>query len=129
MDVCMDACRECVEMKAVLVEKFRTIQPILAALGSETRQSIFLVLLESDQVGLRVGELTERTHLSRPTLSHHLRILRDAGMVQLHRDGTRNYYYLSADPQLWTAFRDLADHICTAAARAAEEGYPNLKEP
>ena len=32
------------------------------------------------QTGLRVGEITKQTHLSRPAVSHHLRILREAGI-------------------------------------------------
>lgn len=87
----MEACAECVEMRTALAEEFRGLQGLFAALGDETRQRIFLTLLESEQVGLRVGELTERTHLSRPAVSHHLRVLREAGAVRVHREGTRNY--------------------------------------
>ena len=89
----MKACSECVEMRTALAEEFRVLKPLFAALGDENRQQIFLALLESEEVGLRVGQLTERTHLSRPAVSHHLRILKDAELVRLHRAGTRNYYY------------------------------------
>lgn len=124
----MEACRECVEMRTALAEEFRTLQPLFAALGDETRQRIFLALLESEQMGLRTEELAERTHLSRPAVSRHLRILREAEAVRLHREGTRNYYYPNADTEQWRRLRTLADHICGAVRCAADTGYPHLKE-
>lgn len=84
----MEACAECVEMRTALAREFRRLQPVFAALGDETRQQIFLTLLSGEQIGLRVGELAERTHLSRPAVSHHLRILRDVELVRCHREGT-----------------------------------------
>lgn len=124
----MEACVECVEMRTALAAEFRGLQGLFAALGDGTRQQIFLALLESEQVGLRAGELAERTHLSRPAVSHHLRILREAGTVCVHRAGTRNYYYPNADTEQWKRLRALADHICTTVGYAAGAGYPNLKE-
>lgn len=124
----MEACRECVEMRTALAEEFRTLQFLFAVLGNETRQRIFLALLESEQMGLRAGELAERTHLSRPAVSHHLRILREAEAVRLHREGTRNYYYPNADTEQWRRLRTLADHICGVVRYAADTGYPHLKE-
>lgn len=97
----MEACAECVEMRTALAEEFRGLQGLFAALGDETRQRIFLALLESEQVGLRVRELTERTHLSRPAVSHHLRILREADAVRMHREGTRNDDYPNVDAEQW----------------------------
>lgn len=124
----MEACTGCVEMRTALAEEFRGLQSLFAALGDETRQRIFLALLESERVGLRAGELAERTHLSRPAVSHHLRILREAGTVRVYRDGTRNYYYPNADTAQWQRLRVLAAHICTTVGYAASTGYPNLKE-
>ena len=53
----------------------------LLLIGDETRQLILLVLLESDLSGIRVGEIAEKTHLTRPSVSHHLQILKEAGIV------------------------------------------------
>ena len=47
--------------------------------------------------GLNVREITERTSLSRPAVSHHLKILKTAGLIDVHREGTCNYYYLSIE--------------------------------
>ena len=124
----MEACAGCVEMWTALAEEFRSLQGMFVALGDKTRQQIFLTLLESEQIGLRVGELTVRSHLSRPAVSHHLRILKDTGLVRMHREGTRNYYYANVEINCWQALSALADHVCTAGKYADAVGYPNLGE-
>lgn len=71
-------------------------QKVLQAIGDETRQSILLVLMGTDcQTGLRVGEITDQTHLSRPAVSHHLKILRDAGVILMRKEGTKNFYFIN----------------------------------
>ena len=50
--------------------------------------------------GIRVSELTRRTHLSRPAVSHHLQILKKAGIINMRKEGTRNYYYFDARDSL-----------------------------
>ena len=47
--------------------------------------------------GVRVNEITEKTHLSRPAVSHHLQILKDAGILKMRREATKNYYYFDPD--------------------------------
>ena len=68
---------------------------MLLAIGDETRQAILLVLMETEcQTGLRVGEITKQTHLSRPAVSHHLRILREAGIILMRKEGTKTFIIL-----------------------------------
>ena len=43
--------------------------------------------------GMRVNDIAEKTSLSRPAVSHHLHILKDVGIVNMRREGTKNYYY------------------------------------
>ncbi|MFJ8235540.1 ArsR/SmtB family transcription factor [Ureibacillus sp. NPDC094379] len=77
-------------------EDFINSQKVLQAIGDETRQSILLVLMGTDcQTGLRVGEITKQTHLSRPAVSHHLKILRDAGVILMRKEGTKNFYFIN----------------------------------
>jgi len=85
----------------IIKEDFINCQKVLLAIGDETRQSILLVLMGTDcQTGLRVGEITEQTHLSRPAVSHHLRVLRDAGIIEMHKEGTKNFYYIDIRSKL-----------------------------
>lgn len=66
------------------------------------RQSIILGMIRyaDDCNGMRVGEITQLTSLSRPAVSHHLQILKDAGIVKVRREGTKNYYYFDAEKSL-----------------------------
>ncbi|QQP10338.1 winged helix-turn-helix transcriptional regulator [Lysinibacillus agricola] len=68
-----------------LAEEFRECSKALAAIGDETRQSIIIALIEGEsesEKGIRVGELTKKTNLSRPALSHHLKVLKDASFYK-----------------------------------------------
>ncbi len=81
-----------------LAEEFRECQKILLALGDENRQHLILEMMQMGACeGVRVGAITQQTNLSRPAVSHHLRILKDAGLIKMRREGTRNYYYFDAD--------------------------------
>ncbi len=83
------------EQLNVIKKNFIDSQKVLLAIGDETRQAILLVLMETEcQTGLRVGEITKQTHLSRPAVSHHLRILREAGIILMRKEGTKNFYYI-----------------------------------
>ena len=102
---------ECEERLQKIVCGFRDCQNAFTAIGDETRQLILLVLLENDLSGIRVGEIAEKTHLTRPSVSHHLRILEDAGIVNMRKEGTKNYYYVSLDESQWMNMTDLINLI------------------
>ena len=103
--------RECEERLNRIIKGFRECRNAFTAIGDETRQLILLVLLESDLSGIRVGEIAEKTHLTRPSVSHHLQILKEAGIVAMRRVGTKNYYYLSADETKWKEIAGLLSLI------------------
>ena len=65
------------------------------ALGDPTRVAIVNRLTKVESVC--VCDLTAAFELSQPTISHHLRILRDAGLVEVERRGTWAYYALVPD--------------------------------
>lgn len=78
----------------LLTNEFKECQKILLALGDENRQHLILMMMQMGECsGVRVGKITEKTHLSRPAVSHHIRILKDAGLIKMRREGTKNYYY------------------------------------
>ena len=84
---------------AVLAEEFASCTKILTALGDETRQHLILEMIGIGNCGgVRVCEIAEKTNLSRPAVSHHLQILKDAGIVKMRKEGTKNYYYF--DPEM-----------------------------
>lgn len=103
--------KECEEMLQKIVEGFRECTNAFTAIGDETRQLILLVLLESDLSGIRVGEIAQKAHLTRPSVSHHLQILKEAGIVAMRQEGTKNFYYLSVDETQWKEIADLINLI------------------
>ena len=95
------------EQVAVLAENFSACAKILTALGDETRQHLILEMMRhEDCSGVRVCRITEKTNLSRPAVSHHLQILKDAGIVKMRKEGTKNYYYF--DPEMESLERLIA---------------------
>jgi ArsR family transcriptional regulator len=71
--------------RAVLADRFK-------ALADPTRVAIVNALSVADEVC--VCNLTATFELSQPTISHHLKILREAGLVEASRRGTWAYYRL-----------------------------------
>lgn len=81
-----------------LRDELSEVGDFLIALGDDKRQAIIIKLLEkSDCKGIKVGDLIEATGLSRPAVSHHLKILRQAKIVNYRSEGTKNFYYLEHD--------------------------------
>lgn len=101
----------CERNKMKLAEEFKECQNAFVALGDETRQNIIIALLESPYEGIRVGEITKKTHLSRPAVSHHLKILRETGIISMTRKGTKNYYYVNAAENQWRKLTLFMNHI------------------
>ncbi|MFE9078388.1 ArsR/SmtB family transcription factor [Bacillus mobilis] len=101
-----------IEKLDILAVEFQECQDVLTAIGVQTRQSIIIALMAAGcEEGMRVGEITERTHLSRPAVSHHLKILKDAKVVSVHRKGTKNFYYLDPNKSTIRLLKNLVKHI------------------
>jgi len=67
----------------------------LAALADDTRRQIVELLAHGEQPA---GEIAQRFPVSRPAVSRHLRVLREAGLVQAEARGTQRVYGLRPDP-------------------------------
>jgi DNA-binding transcriptional ArsR family regulator len=65
------------------------VQAAIEALSNPTRRAILRLVLDRE---LPVGELAQRTGLSQPAASQHLKVLRDAGLVRGRVDGRRRLY-------------------------------------
>lgn len=96
-----------------LKQEFADCSDFLVALGDAKRQAIIIRLLEAQHVcdGLQVPDLTEATGLSRPAVSHHLKVLRDAKLVDFRSVGTKNYYFLTHDRQAVDQLRHMLDTV------------------
>jgi DNA-binding transcriptional ArsR family regulator len=72
----------------------QTYEKILDALGDPTRRAILDTLRRGPRP---VGELARRLPVSRPAVSQHLKILKEAGLVTDRPNGTKRLYQLRAD--------------------------------
>lgn len=72
----------------------KTFDPVLfaKALADETRQKIMKLCCCQ---WISVGEIVEQLHVTQPTVSHHLAILREAGLVDLREEGKQTFYQLN----------------------------------
>ncbi len=64
------------------------------ALADETRQKIMALCCCK---WLSVNEIVEKTNVTQPTVSHHLAILREAGLVDVRAEGKQTFYTLNQD--------------------------------
>ncbi|HET6208281.1 MAG TPA: metalloregulator ArsR/SmtB family transcription factor [Terracidiphilus sp.] len=98
------------------------LQAGLDALGDATRMAIFQKLSAGP---IAVNELARIVPVSRPAVSQHLRVLKDAGLVMDTKAGTRRLYQL--DPQGVARLRAHFDQMWTramSAFQAAAEKSP-----
>ncbi|MFD2612266.1 ArsR/SmtB family transcription factor [Paenibacillus gansuensis] len=74
------------------VQTFRDTIPLFQALADPARQDIILLLAQNE--ALTVNTIAEHSKLSRPAISHHLKILRDNRLVSIEQKGTQRLYSL-----------------------------------
>jgi DNA-binding transcriptional ArsR family regulator len=87
-----------------------------AALGDPTRREIFARIAERPRA---VGELAHELPVSRPAVSQHLRVLKDAGLVMDRAEGNRRIY--QADPAGLAALRAQLDTFWNQALATFEQ--------
>ena len=98
----------------------------LSALADPTRRRV----MESLRSGpLAVGEIARGMPVSRPAVSQHLKVLKEAGLVTDRAEGTRRVYYL--DPKGLAALRTWLDQFwdqaLAAFQREAEKPFDGAK--
>jgi DNA-binding transcriptional ArsR family regulator len=103
----------------------------LAALADPTRRELVALLARGE---LAAGELAERFPVSRPAVSRHLRVLREAGLVRVRAEGKRRLYALDPAPlaelddwleqyrDLWARRFDALDTEIARGRRAYRRG-------
>jgi len=95
----------------------------LGALGDPTRRAIFEMLTTRP---VAVGDLAKQLPISRPAVSQHLKVLKEAGLVVDHAEGTKRLYRIN--PAGVAAIRDYLDRMwdqALAAFAAAVEEKPD----
>jgi len=85
------------------------VESAFEIIAEPNRRAILSLLVSSEQ---SVGEIERQLHMSQPTVSKHLRVLREAGFVESTADAQRRLYRLKPEPfrevEVWLApFRRL----------------------
>lgn len=101
----------------------------MRALADPTRRSILQLVRDEERTA---GQIAESFTISRPAVSQHLRVLTDAGLVEVRRDATKRWY--RACPERVEELRDWLTEFWTSGLgeleRAAEqEEWPARARP
>ena len=88
------------------------ISLICKALADSSRLSIVLQLAQGEKCGC---ELLEQLQIGQPTLSHHMKVLNECGLVHVRKEAKRSHYSLNCDQ--WIAFRDSIEAIRCACVK------------
>ena len=91
---------------------WRRIARIFVALGDAHRQRILLMFEPAER--LNVGQIVAASTLSRSTVSHHLRILRDAGVLRSEKIGKEVYFWPDVD-EVRAALAAVQDYLSAQA--------------
>jgi len=75
--------------------EWRNISKVYTALGDEHRQRILLTFSPGER--LNVGQIVGVSTLSRPAVSHHLKILREAGVLRSEKVGKEVYFWIDKE--------------------------------
>lgn len=111
----------------VIREKFGICTPYMTTLSDPVRQKILFILTEAGTEGMDVQDITAKTHLSRPAISHHLRILKDAKIIISHKKGTQVYYFIyvrKALEKLMDLFKTIEDLVSKIDMESVKEKAP-----
>ena len=88
------ACCPPLTRTALTPDQAETAAVMFKALGDPVRLRLLSMIASRTEGGVCVCELTPAFELSQPTISHHLKLLRQAGLVDCERRGTWVYYWV-----------------------------------
>jgi DNA-binding transcriptional ArsR family regulator len=77
------------------MEHMKGVESVFEVIAEPNRRAILTLLISSEQ---SVGEIERQLRMSQPTVSKHLRVLREAGIVEATVDEQRRLYHLKPEP-------------------------------
>jgi DNA-binding transcriptional ArsR family regulator len=115
------------------------VESSFAILAEPNRRAILSLLLSAER---SVGEIERRLRLSQPSVSKHLRVLREAGFVESRIEAQRRLYRLKPEPlmeldawlvpfrRFWSLQVDaLEQHLDTMSQRPSRKGHKRHERP
>jgi ArsR family transcriptional regulator len=100
------------------VEERQETVALFKALADPTRYEIFR-LISAQPESICVCHITDRFDVSQPTISHHLKVLREAGLISVSRQGVWAYY--AADPRGIERLRAMVGDLAPASLLAVAD--------
>ncbi len=82
-------------MAEEVMQIFKKGMPFFSIFQDENRQKIILLLCKNKE--MTVNEITDQLDLSRPAVSHHLKLMLDAEVIKVNKIGKERYYSVSLD--------------------------------
>ncbi|KAB2397760.1 ArsR/SmtB family transcription factor [Bacillus cereus] len=112
-------------MQQTVIEITRVSQ-VLKLLGDKTRLTIIAILQKRECC---VCELLEVFDMSQPSISQHLRKIKDVGLVKEERRGQWIYYSLNPGSEFYTLIEDILRHVPdqSETIEKIEENSPTLR--
>jgi DNA-binding transcriptional ArsR family regulator len=92
----------------VMPDHWQAVSRVFVALGDEHRQRILLLFEPGER--LNVGQIAAVSTLTRSTVSHHLKVLRDAGVLESEKIAKEVWFWIRRD-YLLDVFGNVADYI------------------
>jgi ArsR family transcriptional regulator len=92
--------------------QWRDIAKVFVAMGDTHRQRILLIFERGER--LNVGQIAEVSTLSRSAVSHHLKIMREAGVLGSEKIGKEVWFWVERDAVL-EVLANVADFLRTSA--------------
>jgi DNA-binding transcriptional ArsR family regulator len=114
------------------------VESVFEVIAEPNRRAILALLASSEQ---SVGEIERRLGMPQPTVSKHLRVLRDAGFVEASVDAQRRLYRLKPEPlqevdawldqfrRFWNAHIDALERYLDRMEQSSTEKKPKIKTP
>ena len=91
-----------------LPEEWKSMSKVFTALGDEHRQRILLLFEPGER--LNVGQIAEVSTLARSTVSHHLKVLHEAGVLASEKIGKEVWFWIDRQ-MLETTFTNVLDYV------------------
>lgn len=96
------------DYRRAIPPEWRNMSDVFVALGDEHRQRILLLFDRGER--LNVGQIAAVSTLSRSAVSHHLKVLKDAGVLENEKIGKEIYFWINR-PYLLDTLKNVMDYI------------------
>jgi DNA-binding transcriptional ArsR family regulator len=99
------------DYRRVIPVEWQAMSKVFTALGDEHRQRILLLFEPGER--LNVGQVADVSTLARSTVSHHLKVLREAGVLSSEKIGKEVWFWIDRD-WLIEVFGNVVDYLRTS---------------